>query len=181
MNIYLSSVGEPRHCVGRRDFLFAGALSLSTVALGALGAPMVAAPGVVLLKAEYPRLGVGTLSSLADGAPRYFDYPRPGLGNALLRLGSPAGAGIGPGRDAVAFSLACTHMGMNLWGSLRPLQSTLGPCPGHLTSFDLSRHGMVITGHATESLPQIILELDGDIIHAVGVMGLVFGETAVSA
>ena len=180
MNIFLSPAGDPRPCVSRRDFLFAGALSLSTVALSVIGAPMAAATGVALLKAEYPRRAIGTLSSLLDGAPRFFDYPHPGLGNALLRIGAPAGGGLGPGREVVAFSLACTHMGANLQDSLRPLQPTLGPCPRHLTSFDLSRHGMVITGHATESLPQIVLELEGDIIHAVGVMGLIFGTSAVS-
>ncbi len=50
-----------------------------------------------------------------------------------------------------------------------------GPCPLHWTTFDLTRHGMVISGHATEGLPQIILETDGDEIIATGVMGLVFG------
>ena len=143
-------------------------------------AALTAAPGLVLLKAEYPRRAIGTLSSLLDGAPRYFDYPHPGLGNGLLRIGAPAGGGLGPGREVVAFSLACTHMGASLRDSLRPLQPTLGPCPRHLTSFDLSRHGMVITGHATESLPQIVRELDGDILYAVGVMGLIFGATAVA-
>lgn len=47
-----------------------------------------------------------------------------------------------------------------------------GPCPIHLTTFDLTRHGMVVSGHATESLPQIVLETEGDDIYAVGVMGL---------
>jgi arsenite oxidase small subunit len=33
---------------------------------------------------------------------------------------------------------------------------------------------MVVSGHATQGLPQIILETDGDDIIATGVMGLIF-------
>ncbi|MBI1906526.1 MAG: arsenate reductase (azurin) small subunit, partial [Rhodocyclales bacterium] len=51
----------------------------------------------------------------------------------------------------------------------------LGPCPMHLTTFDLTKHGMVVAGHGTESLPQILLEVEGDDIYAVGVMGLIYG------
>jgi arsenite oxidase small subunit len=50
----------------------------------------------------------------------------------------------------------------------------------HLTTFDLTRHGMVISGHATESLPQIVLEVQGDDIYAVGVQGLVYGYAAMT-
>jgi arsenite oxidase small subunit len=34
---------------------------------------------------------------------------------------------------------------------------------------------MVIAGHATESLPQARLEVEGDDIYVTGVMGLVYG------
>jgi arsenite oxidase small subunit len=44
-----------------------------------------------------------------------------------------------------------------------------------LTTFDLTKHGMVAAGQATESLPQIVLETNGDDIWATGVMGLIFG------
>lgn len=46
---------------------------------------------------------------------------------------------------------------------------------GHWTTFDLTRHGMVVSGHATQGLPQVVLELDGDDIVAFGVLGLIFG------
>ena len=39
---------------------------------------------------------------------------------------------------------------------------------------------MVISGHGTESLPQIVLEIDGDDIYAVGVLGLVYGYSAMT-
>lgn len=40
---------------------------------------------------------------------------------------------------------------------------------------DLTRHGMVIAGHATQGLPQVLLELRGDEIWAVGMMALIYG------
>lgn len=167
--------------ISRRDFLFAGALALSSIPLAALGAAGGFAPGTVLLKAAYARQGIARLSQLVTGAPLYFDYPRPGLPNLLVRLGAAAGGGLGAQRDIVAFNLRCTHMGGDLSRAFQPAQQVLGPCPRHLTSFDLTRHGLVITGSATESLPQIELELEGDTIYAVGVMGLAYGEIGVGA
>ena len=165
--------------ISRRDFLFAGALGLSSIPLAALGAAAGFAPGTLLLKAAHPRQGIALLSALVTGAPLYFDYPRPGLPNLLVKLGTAAGGGLGAERDIVAFSLRCTHMGGDLSRAYQPAHQTLGPCPRHLTSFDLTRHGLVITGSATESLPQVELELHGDTIHAVGVMGLAHGEIGV--
>jgi Rieske Fe-S protein len=37
---------------------------------------------------------------------------------------------------------------------------------------------MVVAGHATASLPQVILETTGDKIHAVGISGLVYGRSS---
>jgi Rieske Fe-S protein len=36
----------------------------------------------------------------------------------------------------------------------------------------------VLSGHATQALPQVVLELDGDAIRAVGIQGLIFGDEA---
>ena len=46
----------------------------------------------------------------------------------------------------------------------------------HQSTFDLTRHGMIIGGHATQSLPQVLLELEGDDIYAVGMLGLIYGR-----
>lgn len=88
-------------------------------------------------------------------------------------MSRPAG-GIGPLADVVAFSTRCTHLGGKLRGALQAQVQVLGPCPRHLTTFDLTRHGVVISGHATASLPQVVLELDGDEIRAIGMQGLVW-------
>lgn len=34
---------------------------------------------------------------------------------------------------------------------------------------------MIVAAHATENLPQVVLELAGDDIHAVGVLGPIHG------
>ena len=51
----------------------------------------------------------------------------------------------------------------------------LGPCPCHFSRFDLSKNGSLILGQATQSLPQILLEVEKEEIYATGVMGLVYG------
>ena len=53
---------------------------------------------------------------------------------------------------------------------------SLGACPLHLSTYDLTRHGILISGQAYQSLPQVLLELAGDDIYAVGVFGLIFGR-----
>ena len=96
----------------------------------------------------------------------------------MVKLGELAGAGIGEDQDIVAFSNLCTHMGGPLNGSYNPQHKALGPCPLHLTTFDMTRHGMVISGHATQTLPQAKLELFGDDIYITGVMGLIYGQAS---
>jgi arsenite oxidase small subunit len=160
--------------MNRRQMLLAGG---SLVVLGMLPAPGAAAP-LHALRADYPRVRIGRLSALERGVPVAFAYPYPTVRNMLVKLGAPAGAGIGPDADVVAFNQQCTHMGGPLDGSYKPQHQVLGPCPLHLTTFDLTRHGMVVSGHGTESLPQILLEAQGDQIFAVGVLGLIWGYSA---
>ena len=93
-----------------------------------------------------------------------------------MKLGVPAGGGVGPNDDIVAFNALCTHMGGPLMGTYKKEHKAIGPCPLHLTTFDLIKHGMVIAGHATESLPQVLLEVSGDEIYATGMLGLIYGR-----
>ena len=67
-------------------------------------------------------------------------------------------------------------MGGPMAGTYKPDDGALGPCPLHQSTFDLTRHGMIIGGHATQSLPQVLLELEGDDIYAVGMLGLIYGR-----
>ena len=166
-----------RSCMSRRQFLLSGGVAVVLVSLG--GFPGMAEAAQALI-AKYPRQKIGSLSALKNGVPVDFNYPYPDIRNILVKLGVAAGGGIGIGRDIVAFNQQCTHMGGPLDGTYKPQHQVLGPCPLHLTTFDLTRHGMVASGHATESLPQIVLEVLGDDIYAVGVMGLVYGYSAMT-
>lgn len=163
-----------RACMSRRSFLLAGGTVVALAAVGALPGVAMAAPAHAVQK-PYPKRKIGTLSGLQKGVPIEFAYPYPDVQNILVKLGTEAGAGAGPAKDIVAFNQQCTHMGGPMQGTYKDAYQALGPCPLHLTTFDLTRHGMVISGHATETLPQILLEVQGDDIYAVGVMGLIFG------
>lgn len=158
-------------CANRRQFLLTGG---ATVAMVMLGTP----PRPVMAQVKgYARKKIGSISKLKEGASVTFLYPNKDTENILVRLGVPAGGGVGPKADIVAFNGLCTHMGGDLTGSgYKHADKALGPCSFHLSTFDLTKHGMIIAGHGTQSLPQIQLETEGDDIYAVGVMGLLYGH-----
>ncbi len=161
----------------RRAFLFRGTATVAgTVLLSNI--PGFEGEAIAATVTRYPRMQVGKLSQLKSGVPITFNYPDKGgnSGCMLVKLIEKGGGGIGPGEDVVAFNTVCTHMGGNMDGAYKPEHSILGQCSLHQSTFDLSRHGMIISGHATESLPQVLLELDGDDIYAVGMMGLIYGR-----
>lgn len=163
-------------CMTRRAFLFrSGAVAVSTVMLPALAGMSGEALAAEL--ARYPRKKIGRLSALKAGEPVSFSYPDegPNSQSMLVKLGAPAGGGIGADEDVVAFNSLCPHMGGPA-GSVFHAKEQAATCPLHQTIFDLTRHGMVVAGHATESLPQVLLELKGDDIYAVGIIGLIYGR-----
>ncbi len=167
-----------RRCLmNRRTFLLTSGVTTATV--------MVAVPtregmaNVPALVATYPKKRIASLSELVVDEPIDFSYPDEGAyaESMLVKLGREAGGGIGPDKDIVAFNYTCTHQGGPLQGTYQAADKALGPCPLHLTTFDLTRHGMFISGQAYQSLPQILLELEGDDIHAVGLFGLIYGRS----
>jgi arsenite oxidase small subunit len=123
----------------------------------------------------HPRVKVATLSELSDGDVIDFRYPTEQSPVSLVKLGRRADGGIGPDEDVVAFGTDCTHMGCPLAGTFKVEHGILGPCGCHFTTFDLGRRGSVVLGQATENLPQILLDLDGDDIYAVGTLGILYG------
>ena len=159
----------------RRSFLLLGGLTTTMVMVGIPGLAEAETPAVV---ATYPRKFIATLSSLSVDEPVDFLYPDEGeySESMLVKLGTRAGGGIGPERDVVAFNYTCTHQGGPLQDTYKPHDKALGPCPLHLTTFDLVRHGIFISGQAYQSLPQVLLELEGDDIYAVGMFGLIYGR-----
>lgn len=162
--------------VSRRRFLKLGGTALVALTLP----PSLVKAGLpatlYVQRTDYPRQVIGQLNALKTGEPVFFNYPweHPAANNFLVRLNEPAGGGVGPQQNVVAFNSFCTHQGGPLAGAVHDDVGVVGPCPFHLTTFDLTRHGMVISGHATLGLPQIMLETDGNDIVATGVQGLIF-------
>ncbi len=159
----------------RRNFLLTGGIATTMVMVGIPGLAEAQTPAVV---ATYPRKFLAKLSSLKPDEPFDFEYPDEGeyAESILVKLGREAGGGLGPDKDVVAFNYTCTHLGGPLQGTYQAADKALGPCPLHLTTFDLTRHGIFISGQAYQSLPQVLLELEGDDIYAVGMFGLIFGR-----
>ncbi|MFQ5636856.1 MAG: arsenate reductase (azurin) small subunit [bacterium] len=164
-------------CINRRQFLFYSAGAVSTLALSSIfGASAALASEAVF--AQYPRKKIARLSDVRLDTPVEFLYPNDDATYAqcfLVKLGEKAGGGVGSDQDVVAFSSLCPHMGGLLNKSYNSDHKVAGPCPSHLTTYDLTRHGMVVAGHAVENLPQIVLEVQGGDIYATGVAGLIFG------
>ena len=161
--------------INRRSFLLTGGIATTVIMVGIPGLPQAQTPAVV---ATYPRKFITRLSALVVDEPFDFEYPDEGAyaESILIKLGREAGGGLGPERDVVAFNYTCTHQGGPLQGTYQAADKALGPCPLHLTTFDLTRHGIFISGQAYQSLPQVLMELEGDDIYAVGMFGLIYGR-----
>lgn len=180
------SAEEHGKCMlSRRNFLMYGSATMAAAST----VTVTLFPGTAQaeqMKARvvgYPRMLIAKLSELADHKPIAFNYPDDGPNSQamLVKMGNvQAGGGVGDGRDIVAFNYLCTHQGGFLTGTYKVTgeHRTLGQCPLHLSTFDLRRHGIIVSGQAYQSLPQVLLEVDGDDVYAVGMMGLIFGRNS---
>ncbi|MHA1159126.1 MAG: arsenate reductase (azurin) small subunit, partial [Alphaproteobacteria bacterium] len=167
----------PKCMMSRRQFLLTSGATTATVMV-MMNTGTGFAHEVPAMVATYPRKLIAKLSELTQDEPVDFAYPDEGAyaDGMVVKLGVPAGGGIGPDRDVVAFNYVCTHQGGFLGGTYKGDTKSLGACPLHLSTYDLTRHGILISGQAYQSLPQVLLELDGDSIYAVGVFGLIYGR-----
>ncbi len=175
----VKSKGHGKCLMNRRQFLLTSSAATATATVMVMinpGTPH--AQQVPAVVASYPRKFIANLSELKQDEPVDFTYPDDGAysESMIVKMGEAAGGGIGPNRDVVAFNYACTHQGGDLSGSYKADTKSLGACPLHLSTYDLTRHGILISGQAYQSLPQVLLELEGDKIYAVGVFGLIFGR-----
>ncbi len=157
--------------MSRREALLLGA---TTVVLSCV-APLNA--GARLKTKEYAKKYIISLHDLKANEPFYFSYPESGgsKNSFIVKLQEKAAGGVGEDGDIVAFNQYCTHMGAPLEGKYNKVYKVMGACPMHLSTFDLTRHGMIVSGHATEPLPQVVLKVEGDDIYAVGISGLMYG------
>ncbi len=170
-----ASATELLPCLSRRGFLLAG--SGATVVLAAGCAGISFPKGTALKVVTYPRQRIASLREVRAHRPISFSYPEQGplYNSFLVQLDGEAAGGVGPDNSIVAFSGACTHMGGPLSGQYRREHAVVGPCPLHLTTFDLRKHGMVVSGHGTDTLPQVKLAIENGEIYATAVMGLIYG------
>lgn len=162
--------------VSRRNFLItSGVTSTIMITMNAGTAEAEEVPAQIT---EFPRKLIAKMSELELDVPFDFTYPDEGehADSMIVKMGVKAGGGIGEGQDVVAYNYACTHQGGSLYDSYKPDTKSLGACPLHLSTYDLTRHGILISGQAYQSLPQVLLELDGDDIYATGIFGLIFGR-----
>lgn len=169
-----------RCMLNRRQFLMysgTAAVAASTISISLF-------PGEAQAKARvvaYPRKKVAQMSQLQDNQPLDFNYPDDSANSQCFVVkmgGAKAGGGVGSQRDVVAYSYLCTHQGGPMNGKYQVVgeHRVLGQCPLHLSTYDLTRHGIIVSGQAYQSIPQVLLEVDGDDVYAVGIMGLLFGR-----
>lgn len=161
--------------LSRRNFLLGSSAGIMAITLfpGSAKAQKISAK-----YRRYPKKLIGRVSRLKNDKPINFSYPDKGANSesVLVKLGTQAGGGVGSKKDIVAFNYLCTHQGGTLDGTYKKKTKSLGACPLHLSTYDLTRHGIIISGQAYQSLPQVLLEVEGDKIYAVGMMGLIFGR-----
>ncbi len=153
--------------ISRRKFVQISVLGAASLGVGK--AAYWFAPSL-----PYPALKVGNINNLQTGQAVYFNYPDARAQAILVKLGRQATGGIGKGRDVVAFSAACTHMGCGV-----QYKEGRFVCPCHFSMFDPAKNGQVYQGLASTYLPQIELRLDsnGD-IYARAIGGLIWGRAS---
>ncbi len=156
--------------IGRRHFIQLGGLfGLSA----GFSQPTAVAAQDTPAQPDYPVTDIAQLSGLQPGAEITFEYPDEESPAVLLRLDGPAEGGIGPNESIVAFSLLCTHKGCPV--QFKRERGML-ICPCHWSSFDVAKGGRLVIGQATESLPQITLRVQDNMVQATGVTGLIYGR-----
>lgn len=123
----------------------------------------------------YPRKPLGVAGQMAVGQAVSFSYPDDSSPCTVIRMGAPVEGGVGPGRDIVAYSTLCTHMGCPV---AYDAKSRCFKCPCHYSTFDAEKGGQMVCGQATEDLPRIVLEYDASTggVTAVAVAGLIYGR-----
>ncbi len=159
---------RPAGRLNRRDFLAAS----GGVAAGAVVASALPSAAAAQAK-DYPVIDIAALDELAPGTEMPFEYPDANSPAVLVRLQDAAEGGIGPDKSIVAFSLLCTHKGCPL-NYLADRQMLVCPC--HWSSFDPAKGGRIIIGQASQALPQISLKVEGGMVQAHGVEGLIYGR-----
>ncbi len=163
--------------LSRRDFLKRS----GGIAVG-VGAATAAAPAAQAAEhgratLPYQPKAIGKARTMQTNAAISFTFPDAASPCNVIKMGSPVPGGVGPGKDIVAYSTLCTHMGC-------PVAYDAGKktfnCGCHFSMFDAEKGGQMICGQATENLPRIVLNYNesSDTVTAVAVEGLIYGRQA---
>ncbi len=166
--------------ISRRGFLkVSGGMAASAGVLATgLGTAQAAAPAEVgRATLPYPTKEIGKARALKVNTPMSFTYPDAASPCIAVKMGNPVPSGVGPDKDVVAYSVLCTHMGCQV--AYEEATKTF-KCPCHFSTFDAEQTGQMVTGQATENLPQITLDYNpkDDTIRAIAVEGLIYGRQA---
>jgi len=155
--------------VTRREFIRIS----SVTAAGSLVPIVASAANAPPAAGAYPVVPIVELRALQPETPVAFNYPDASSPAILLRLRQPASNGVGPDRSIVAFSTLCTHKGCPVGYRA---ERRLLICPCHWSSFDPAKGGQMVIGQASQSLPQVTLRVEGEMVQAIGLEGLVYGR-----
>jgi len=158
--------------VTRREFIRIGCTTISGSLVAGV-APALSAAGLAATGDNYPTVDVAALSTIKVDTPIAFTYPDANSPAVLLRLAQPAAGGVGPNDSIVAYSSLCTHKGCPV--GYRPERKLL-ICPCHWSSFDPGKAGQMVIGQGSQALPQITLRVNGTMVQATGINGLIYGR-----
>lgn len=159
--------------VTRREFIRIGCTTISGSVVAGM-APALSAAGLQPAQADsYSTVDVAPLATIKVDTPIAFTYPDASSPAVLLRLRQPAPGGVGPNDAIVAYSSLCTHKGCPV--AYRPERKLL-ICPCHWSSFDPGKAGQMVIGQGSQALPQIALRVNGTMVQATGVTGLIYGR-----
>ena len=158
--------------VDRRDFIKVSVSGVAGVVLPSAPVGIVRGEGASG-ETGFPVLDIAPLSEIPMRAVLQFSYPDDVSPSILIRLEEPGLNGVGPNNEIVAYSQLCTHKGCPV--RYRPQRKML-ICPCHWSTFDPARAGTMVIGQASQSLPQIVLRMKGEIVQAIGVSGLIYGR-----
>ena len=158
--------------VDRRDFIKVSVSGVAGVVLPS-GSVSIAHGEEISEQAGFPVLDIAPLSEVLHRTVLQFFYPDEMSPSILIRLEEPGLNGVGPNNEIVAYSQMCTHKGCPV--GYRPERKML-ICPCHWSTFDPARAGTMVIGQASQSLPQIVLRVKGEIVQAVGISGLIYGR-----
>ena len=135
---------------------------------------VAAGPGACGDEPGTDRVRVATLDELAAGP---VEFELAGVGPCIVvQLEHAVDGGRGPDESIVAFSSLCPHMGCPFGVDVvDPSTGRVGPCGCHHSVFDLGRGGRMVQGRASSNLVRVELEIEDDVVFAIGAEGVPFG------